>query len=498
MRKPLDDRPRQFRRLLGLCVVACLAAPALKGAAAEAQPRPADRRQSAVIRVECPAPLPAPLCDAARSAATEAAGHVYRVIDASRVEAVLAAEPALRGCLREDCRVAITDQVGAAKLIDVTLHLQPRGHGIVGAVSIYDPLAKGISGDTELPQTRRDEQHVRRTVYNTVEYVLGAQRLTAAFHLIVEPEGARVKIDGQDRGTVRDLRLFLGTHTVRVEKVGFIPNEQTVNVTPAGAELRLKLQPLPVPVQLEWSPPEARILIDGDPVDARNPVVELVEGRHRVQALAPPGSGYASRDLDLDVRVGMPPYRIQLQRQALLRIRAPRGYGVRLDNQIVGTGEDQGKELDLTTPANPGPHTVTAVSWRGRQLTQNTVAVPGNRTEVRIRAPALWPGALLGSAGLLAIVGGAVALPYNNQCIDAPKDPLTECPNFYATDWQSYTAFGVGGAALLAGAIWFGYNAANHPWFHRSAERRAGLPSRMSLVPQTGRGEAKLMLVGTF
>ncbi len=476
------------------------AAPAPKPAQAAG---PSGDRPRAAIRVECSEGVTPPLCAVIEAAAGESAGRIYQIVEQEKVEAVLTREPALRGCRREDCRVAIADQLGAAKLIDVSAQL--RNRRLVGTVSIYDPVAKGISGDTELQSDRigsdhRDEARVRRAVFDTVDYVIGSQKLTATLRLRVEPEGARVKIDGSDRGTVREVRLFLGTHTVRTEKVGYIPGEQTVNVTPAGAQLEVILQPQPVRVPIKWFPPDARVLVDGDPVDARDGVVELVAGKHQVQALASPGSGYDSRQIEIEAVTGMPPLMIVLPRLAQLGIRAPAGYAVRVDNNLLPPGEPVSRNARQNlTMVSPGTHSITATSWRGRLRGTTGLAVPDRRTDLVLDPPSLAPGIVFMTLGALAIAGGAVALTYDGTCVEDVTAQSPVCAHLVDSANASYVTLGVGGAALLTGIIWFAVNAVDHPAFHHEPGPRkvASLP-RITLTPAGGPSGGRLMLEGRF
>ncbi|MCS6914055.1 MAG: PEGA domain-containing protein [Myxococcota bacterium] len=435
-------------------------------------------RPLAALRVDCADGLAAPLCAVVRDAAAAAASRAYRLLEQRPLEELFAREPALRACRLEECRVAITDHLGVPRLIDVHIHTGARG-GLVGSVSIYDAVAKGISGDTDAPLGRRDEKHVRKAIGDAVEYVIGAQRLTATLQLDIQPEGATVKIDDKDRGAVREVKLFLGPHRIRVEKVGYRPVERTVNITPAGTREQIRLEPLPVRVQFEILPPGTRVLVDGDPVDARTNVVELTEGRHRVQALAPPESGYDSLDFEIDVHVGMQPIRRVLPRLAQLRIQAPLGYTVRVDNQMMAPGRRVGLQQALTVNTGPGLHIVTAESWRGRLLRASAQLVPGTAADIWLRPPSLVPGLVLAGLGLVGLAGGAAMHGLHGQC------STTECEFIYDFSWQTeapqlqppaaaYLTLSLGAAALVVGSVWFAVNAADHPLFNKKVRLREG------------------------
>src|SRR5262249_40543360 len=140
-----------------------------------------------------------------------------------------------------------------------------------------------------------------------------------------------------------------------------------------------------------------------------------------------------------------------------------------------------------------GPHNVTATSWRGRQRGVATLAVAGSRTEIAIQPPSLAPGLVLMSLGLAAIAGGAamVALDGRPNCDQAPA-----CPTVLNVLPQGITALAAGGAALIAGAVWFGYNAADHPLF--MPRRRSAGPSQLSLVTSVTATGGALIAVGRF
>lgn len=85
-----------------------------------------------------------------------------------------------------------------------------------------------------------------------------------------EPAGATIVIDGERIGaSPLEVELAPGTHRVRAWKQGFDAREQDVRVASgdASASLRLVLAPVSGRIRVEGLSPEARVLIDGVPLD---------------------------------------------------------------------------------------------------------------------------------------------------------------------------------------------------------------------------------------
>lgn len=446
-----------------------------RGAAtAEPATAPAASNQpTAAVRLECNDGQASPLCETVQQGVVKAASVKYRVLPPEQVEALMSREPSLRGCRRDECRVAIAEKLGVAQLFDIIVQ-STKHRGLLAAVSIFDPIAKGISADTEV-QLKREEGRLRRSVEEAVELVLARQRQPALVKLEILPGNTRVKLIDSRGGTreltdaerdgQREIRLFVDSYTVHVEKPGYIPVDQPLTVTQAGAQLSVRLQAQPVTVKFEWSPPDTKVLIDGDLVSGPDRVMELTEGPHRLEALAPPGTPYESLRRELLVRSGMEPERIVLQRLTELRIKAPRGYSVSVDNKTIPPTrfQERGLTIETAEPMVSGAHAVTATSWRGLQLTQRVSVVPRSSTEVVLKAPPLAPGIVLGSLGVAGMLTGGILLGLDGQC---SRDSCVTVSDFRV---PGGVMLGVGGALLISGAIWFGYNAANHPAFHKPA-----------------------------
>lgn len=461
-------------------------------AAAETSPTPTPPPGNlplAVVRLECSSDGPNnSLCESVQEAANASAGRKYQLIDQSKVEALYGREPSLRGCRRDDCRFAITEQLGVTRLIDIIIQ-SPKHRGVTANVSVFDPGAKGIAADTEV-QLKREENKLRRSIEEAVELVISTQHLSAQLRLDIKPAGARVKlIDGRggtreltdnERDVAHEVRVFLGPYTVHVEKPGFLAEDKAVTVAQTGASVSVQLKSQPAPVKFEWSPEGTRVLVDGEVIDSRDKVIEVSEGTHKVEAIAP--RGYESTVFNIEVRVGMEPVRIALQRLTELRIQAPAGYSVSVDSQMLSSEGSQihGRVAELALRTTPGVHTVTATSWRGYQISQRVEALPRTSTDAVITPPSLVPGAVIGTLGLLATLAGtAVFIVGNTQDICY----RTDCSTYFKPDLPGGLLVGLGGAALIAGIGWFSWAASNHPAFHRLPKRESALAPRLSLTP---------------
>jgi hypothetical protein len=465
-------------------------------------PTPAANLALAAVRLECSTDGQTNrLCESVQEAAISAASRKYQIVEPAKVEALFQREPSLRGCRRDECRTAVADQLGVFRLIDIIIQ-SPKHRGIIANISIFDPAAKGIASDTEVQLTRQ-EAKLRRAIEEAVDLVMTTQRLTAPLRLDIKPAGARVKlIDGRggtreltdaERDGTHEVRVFLGPYTVHVEKPGFLAQDQSVTVAQAGAAVAVQLKTQPVAVKFEWTPDGTRVLVDGELVDARDKVIEVSEGSHKVEAIAPRTTPFESTVFNIDVRVGMEPVRIALQRLTELRIQAPAGYTVSVDSTGVSPAQLQvrGRVAETTVPTTPGPHTVTATSWHGHQISQKVDAQARTSTDLVIRPPSLAPGIVLGTLGLLgALAGTTVFIVGYTQDLCTRSD----CSTFFKPDLPGGVLLGVGGALLIAGVSWFSWSASNHPLFHRLPSQGQGkgtaLAPRLSVLPALGKSFA--------
>ena len=401
----------------------------------------------------------------------------------------MASEPSLRGCRTDSCRSVISEQLALVRLIDVTVQA-PRQKEIVASVAIFDPSARGIAADTER-EIKRSEDRLETAVTESVEQVIATQRLTAPLRIEIRPPDAKAKVaDG--RGTVRELteaertgktpvRLFLGGYQVRAEKPGFSPQEVRVTLGQGGSTVQLELVPSPILVRFEWAPAGATLRVDNRPVSVSIPEIELSEGPHRVEVLAPQGQPYESIVRNIEVVRNMEPVRLVLRRLTELHIQAPLGYSVSVDQQILAKElfSEQGLRISTAYKTTPGLHVVTARSFRNLAMTQKVDVRQNTSTEVVFRPPPVWP-ALLVMAGGLAIIGGGVGVYYQpGPCID------TEC--FLLRDYRpiGYGLMVAGSATFVSGLVYLAINVASNPRFFKPASRRVSV-SPFRTENQTG------------
>jgi hypothetical protein len=431
---------------------------------------------AAALRIECSVEgSGGRFCELVQEAVRASVSRRYQVIPAAKVDGLFTKEPSLRGCRRDECRAVIAEQLGVSHLVDVILQA-PRSRGVLANIAVFDPEAKGISAEAEV-LLKPDEEKLRRSIEEAVDQVLATQRLTAPLRIECKPAGAKVTIvDG--RGTARELteaeraggspvRVFLGQYSVRAEKARFVTDTQAVTVAQVGASVSIELKPQPATVRFDWHPEGTKVLVDGELLSSRDQEVELTEGSHRVEAIAPPGQLYQSTVFTINAQIGMDPVRISLQRLTEVRVAAPLGYTVSIDGQRVNAEQIQvrGREQIASVPTAPGAHTVLATSWNGLQISRAVEAEPRASTDLRITPPSLLPGAVIGGIGLAALLGGATTL-----IVGYSKDICTrpDCESFFRPDLPGGLLVGIGGVAFIAGASWFGWAAQHHPAFYRA------------------------------
>jgi len=94
-------------------------------------------------------------------------------------------------------------------------------------------------------------------------------KMVGILKLQVEPQGARVLIDGEtvDPEILADLALLAGRHELRVEKTGYDPHSEMI-ATRVGTDLRIniRLRPNRRTVEFITVPAGATVLLDGEPI----------------------------------------------------------------------------------------------------------------------------------------------------------------------------------------------------------------------------------------
>ena len=75
--------------------------------------------------------------------------------------------------------------------------------------------------------------------------------------------------------------------------------------------------------------------------------------------------------------------------------------------------------------------------------------------------------------GLGALGAGAALMALDGSCRTAEVGMGVPCEFHWDFRWQGPTLVAAGGAALIGGIIWFGYNAADHPTFRPKGQKNS-------------------------
>jgi formylglycine-generating enzyme required for sulfatase activity len=82
--------------------------------------------------------------------------------------------------------------------------------------------------------------------------------------IVTDPSEAGILIDGVKKGTSRAQQAPAGKHTIRVEKEGYKPQTQTVDVSPSNILFSFKLEAVePVAITITSQPTGAKIILNG-------------------------------------------------------------------------------------------------------------------------------------------------------------------------------------------------------------------------------------------
>lgn len=257
----------------------------------------------------------------------------------------------------------------------------------------------------------------RRETFRAVLRALGTIEISAANE---GAQGGRVLVDGRPVGDLGSTPLRVtdlqpGRHEVRVEREGYVPFEQWIEV--GGGQL------VRIPAMLERAAPEtgqilvagptgAPIFLDGQPAGTAPTVLENVTvGAHTVE-IRPPGEVPYSQQVTVlagqRVTVTMP-----TQGQSSLRVltQAP-GAIISIDGEVIGPSPAVREGLA------PGEHIVEA-SAEGYLPARQTVTVePGQQRVIALDLEPIQaePGRILVEAN----VDGAVVIIDNEERGYAP------------------------------------------------------------------------------
>ncbi len=94
-----------------------------------------------------------------------------------------------------------------------------------------------------------------------------ATDMDTGFDVIVDPQGARIKLDGSDVGPAprRVRNIAAGTHIIEIEAPGFFAKRQEVEVVAGKAEVvRVSLDPIDILGRFTSEPPGAKVILVSD------------------------------------------------------------------------------------------------------------------------------------------------------------------------------------------------------------------------------------------
>jgi formylglycine-generating enzyme required for sulfatase activity len=119
-------------------------------------------------------------------------------------------------------------------------------------------------------------------------------------NIVVDPPGAKITIDGVDRGVQQAQKLSRGSHKVKLALVGYKTIEETINVGDNATLFRYRLEPVDVvAVSFKSNPIGATISIDNADKGETNRAIFLVPGTYHVQLRK---AGYVRWEKEINVR----------------------------------------------------------------------------------------------------------------------------------------------------------------------------------------------------
>ncbi len=297
----------------------------------------------------------------------------------------------------------------------------------------YEELGDDVSALPWFEEFRRlaTEPDYVRAAQDKVREV--RQRLQAALTLVVEPPGTRVRVDGRDVGQsplAEPLRLDPGPHEVSFTREGFRARTETLTLKPREARtLRVALEQSAGTLRLVPvggpATGEVRVLVDG--VEAhRGPLpaqVRAAAGQRVVRVLRPDGTEAALRYVtvpdqgEVEVAVAFP---------------APPPVA-----PTPSPGPPEAPAPTVTVRAERGFPWHFVVIGSGAAM----VAGGGVMTALAARDRSKITGAATGSDGVVT----GISQPKASSYADSARNK----------DTVAYVLYGVGGAAVIGGVLWW-------------------------------------------
>ncbi|MFM2152589.1 MAG: hypothetical protein RL199_1024, partial [Pseudomonadota bacterium] len=262
----------------------------------------------------------------------------------------------------------------------VALSLDDAAIGVADPVLRRSPVTPGdYRLRASLPEHHDYETTIRVRANETTTVKIPALRSSiGTLSITTTPPGARVEIDGQDRGRtpVTLERLVGGTHELRVVKDGFLAIEQPVEVLEGETRpLSLTLESRFAKLTVTSTPVNGTVFIDDRKVGTSPLTVEVDEGDRQVRVEADArsykaweGRVTAVRKLQASAKAELTPVL-----GTLLVLSTPFGAEVRLDGEPAGLTPLKRAEV------LGGPHRVE-VRKDGFKAVAREVDVEGDKT----------------------------------------------------------------------------------------------------------------------
>ena len=117
--------------------------------------------------------------------------------------------------------------------------------------------------------------------------------------IVIDPSDATILIDGVNRGSNKTQQASPGKHTLRIEKEGYKPIEEVIDVSSMNILFTKTLAAVDVqPVSIKSVPPEARITINSQDKGVTDKGLFLYPGRYKLKLGL---SGYLDLEKEIDV-----------------------------------------------------------------------------------------------------------------------------------------------------------------------------------------------------
>ncbi len=231
-------------------------------------------------------------------------------------------------------------------------------HIVHASAQGYQSLSMTVTVDN------RDSQNLQLTL----------QPLPGIVDLTVQPEGARVIIDGTDMGRapLKQLPVAAGEHQLELRHPRYLPLLRPLTITGRNIvqQFELELAPAWADVTIDSSPAGADILIDGEAAGTTPATLEILQGEHQVILRS---AGYADWQQSMELTAGqtLDLGTVQLQPAAgiLALASVPAGANVTLDGEFQG-------QTPVTLELTPNQDHRLALFKPGYRRYSTTVQLP--------------------------------------------------------------------------------------------------------------------------